>query len=53
MNNNQPYLYHLINMSVDRELKPRLSVAELRGLWIENSISFPDLILEAHSAECH
>ena len=42
-----------IGMGVDRELKPRLSVAELRGLWIENSISFPGLILEAHSAECH
>ena len=50
----QPYHYHPpIGMGVDRELKPRLSVAELRGLWIENSISFPGLILEAHSAECH
>lgn len=40
-------------MSVDRELKPRLSVAELRGgnvIINMNSISFP--FSEAHSAEC-
>lgn len=38
-------------MSVDRELKPRLSVAELRGDNNCEPISFPDE-LEAHSAEC-
>ena len=36
----QPYLYHPISMGVDREGKPRLSVAELRGK-LQLSYFFP------------